>query len=95
MKKLLDRAEFRAWLEAQGDNVVGKARKCDDCPIVRYLHTRTNAEDIEADTDEFIINDDSYHTPDWASDFIEEIDSTSGVYVRGAYALEVLDGIGE
>lgn len=37
-KRILDRDEFRAWLERRRTQVIGYACSSEDCPIAKYLN---------------------------------------------------------
>ena len=96
---LLDRNEFRAWLEASGNRIVGRTVTETCCPIATFLRRQKGMKRPWVGIKDFTIDDLTgplKRLPAWATRFICEIDSYGGlapVKVRAKEALRVLDSI--
>lgn len=95
---ILDRAEFRAWLVENSQEIVGKAIDCKHCPLAIFFQQVKGMK--EAEIDGVTVQCNSVGTielPDWADEFVGALDGTVEGYdpvdVRGATALAVLDSI--
>lgn len=92
----LFRKEFRAWLDANANRIVGVGRTSDRCPIATYLVSRTGQHWVvsrrECVEQSQRARRGDFHTPRWARDFIKVIDKqVMGHNVTGAEALYLLD----
>jgi hypothetical protein len=80
----LDKEKFREWLESKPEGeVIGRVQSCAECPIAQYLNNQFQLENY----DWWIVTCESYYPhstnswdhmvplPNWAKDFIGEIDS--------------------
>lgn len=103
--RYLKRPEFRQYLAAHKDEVVGVTRDSQACPISSFLADETRRTwnvstlacvpqvDAESGEDQFNLNHE-FRPPRWARDFIFAVDYYFGrkhVSITGADALYVLD----
>lgn len=85
----LDRDNFRHWLKANKNKIVGKVNHPLFCPIASYLSTTYGC---TFSVTKFIKSRDVVimPTPDWAAIFIDQIDSYKASCVTGKIALKCL-----
>lgn len=91
---ILDRAEFRAWLNKNYAFIVGYAGSCDECPIATYFYRRGECL-VKVSASGYWINDQQRRPlAEWARKFVVRIDEHFvGGKVYGKAALAVLDSI--
>lgn len=86
----LIKSEFRAWLEENRDNTVGKGKHVCKCPIATYIES-LGAYDVVVDGISVQSRTFNCELRPWAVSFIGEIDCYFGyASITGAEALEHL-----
>ena len=92
MEHMLERADFEAWLrEKQPFDRAGIARSLVECPLASYLFERYDAYVARADVDQlfYMLPDASTSysddTPEWAVQFMEEIDALDQSGINDAF----------
>lgn len=75
---------FQQWLECQTpDAIVGKRATCCDCPLATFLKRQLHLKDpyaIEVNEDELYVDFEEYTLPQWAQQFIVEVDDQGESY---------------
>jgi hypothetical protein len=91
----LDKRKFVAWLEAKPpDEIVGDNRDCHACPIAKfYCETSGGCEVvISQSSNGYVIDrgDGDRALPQWAVDFVFEVDGDNDGHISAGRALEIL-----
>jgi hypothetical protein len=74
MNVVLERDQFKAYLERNRDSYVGRSLIDHDCPLVNWLQSITE-EDWIVDTVEACTEDLTIPLPPWALAFVAKVDS--------------------
>jgi hypothetical protein len=91
----LDKAKFRAWLEAKPPMaVVGEHRTCCACPLAQFYVQASGGFEVSIfDSDGEYFIDRGYSKrplPVWASNFVTDVDDTPDLEITAGRALEIL-----
>lgn len=96
-KELLRRDEFRAWLEANEQAVVGRPGFMNGCPLAKFLQESKSHKMATVGWSLFNLGRKTRHLPRWASRFAQKVDKryASNTLIRGRQALRILDATAE